>query len=515
MNGDMSQGSAFELAWALWERRKWLSIVVFAVAFSAIVSVVLFLPDMYKSTATVLVERAHVPESVMRPAAGAEVETRLHTISEQILSRARLQNLIRLFNLYPDLRKKSPLEEVVERMRRDIRLELKGAERLGGPSATVAFAMTYQGREPKTVSLVANTLASFYVEENWKARGRQATETAEFFRIQLDEMRKRLDEQERKVGEFRRRNPGDNPLQDRANLAALDRLNAQLRLNMDRLTRVIERRETLAKQLGEALPYGSLGSPGPNAERISKLRRELAEMRTRYSDQYPDVIRLRAEIAALEHGDHADARSDPSVQGLKRALNEVEREIEGIKEEEKRLQRTIAAYERKLEGAPGEAPEVPELLRDYETTKDLYSSLLKRYADAQRAESWEVSQKGETFRILDPAVPANHPSAPNRFRLILMGLVLALGAAVFAAVLADQMDTTFHTVDDLRAFTKVPVLVSIPYIATEADGIRKRQRIRLAAVAAVLGLALIIGFSYYVAHENEGIVKMVSRGPRS
>lgn len=515
MNGDMSQGSAFELAWALWERRKWLSIIIFGVLFSAVVGIVLFLPNIYKSTATVLVERDHAPETFARPTAGVEVDTRLRAISEQILSRSRLQNLVSLYNLYPEMRKRSPLEEVVERMRRDIRLELKGAERLGGPSATVAFALSYQGRDPKTVSLVANTLASFYIEENWKARGRQATETAEFFKIQLDEMRKRLDEQGRKVSEFKTRHPGDNPQQAQANLAALDRLNMQLRVNMERLTRVMERRETLAKQLGDALPYGSLGSPGPNAERIGKLRQELRELRTRYSDQYPDVIRLKTEIAALERGDHAEARSDPAVPRLKQALNEVEAEIQGIKEEDGRLQKAMAAYYRKIEGAQAEAPEVPELLRNYEATKDLYSSLLKRYADAQHAESWEVRQKGEMFRILDPAVPANHPSAPNRFRLILMGLVLSLGAAVFAAVLADQMDTTFHTVDDLRAFTKVPVLVSIPYIATEADGIRKRQRIRLAAVAAVLGLALIIGFSYYVAHENEGIVKMVSRGPRS
>lgn len=512
MNDETLRGSAFELAWAVWERRKWLSMVVFGALFSAVVSLVLFLPNIYKSTATVLVERENMPEALLRPGAAGEIETRLRTISERILSRSRLQNLIKLFNLYPEMRKKASPEEVIERLRRDIRLELKGVDKMGVPSATVAFALSYQGRDPQTVALVTNTLASFYIEENWRVRGRQATETAEFFRVQLDEMRKRLDEQEGKVSEFKRRHPGDNPQQAQANLAALERLNMQLRMNMERLTRVMERREILARQLGEALPYGSLGSPGANSERVSKLRQELAELRTRYSDQYPDVIRLRTEIAALERN-RGETRNDPSVQRSRQALNEVEAEIQGIREEEGRLQQTIAAYHRRLEGGQV-APEVPELLRDYETTKDLYSSLLKRYADAQHAENWETRQRGEMFRLLDSAVAAHHPSAPNRFRIILMALVLALGAAVFAAVLAEQIDTTFHTVDDLRTFTRVPVLVSIPYIVTEGDAVRKRQLFRLAAAAAVLGLVLIVGVSYYIAHENEGIVRMLSRGQR-
>lgn len=513
MADETLRGSPFELAWAIWARRKWLGVMVFAAAFSAVASVVVFLPDIYKATATVLVEREQAPE-LARSAVIGEVETRLQTISQQILSRARLQELINLFDLYPDLRKETSPEAVIERMRHDIHLERKGVEQSGGPRATVAFALSYQGREPQRVALIANTLASFYIEENWKSRGRQATETAEFFKVQLEEMRKRLEEQEHKLKAVQGRHPDQLPLQAQANLVTFDRLNTQLRLNMERLTRVMERRESLTKQLGEVLPYGSLGPPGVRNERVSKLKQELRELRTRYSDKYPDVVRVREEIAALER-DPAETKADPSVRRLKQALNDVETEIQGIKEEESRLQQAITTYQRKLEDTSLQDPQFPDLLRDYATTKDLYSSLLKRYADAQQTERWEVRQKGERFRVIDQALPPRLPAAPNRFRLLLMGLVLALGAALVAVVMAEQIDNTFHTVDDLRGFTKVPVLVSIPHIVTEADTVRRQQRCRLAAVAAMLCLALIMGASYYIAHGNVEMVRLLSRGQRS
>lgn len=525
MSDDVVKGSLFKLAQKMWARRKWLVISVFAASFAAVLSLVTFLPDMYQSTATVLVEREQIPDTVVRPAAGAEVETRLKTISEQILSRSRLQEMINLFGLYPDLKGKTPVETVVEQMRRDIHLEIKGAEGGVSPRTTVAFALSYRGRNPQTVAAVANTLASFYIEENWRTRGRQATEAAEFFKVQLDEMRKRLEEQERQTSEVRRRHPGQLPQQAQANLVTLERLNMQLRLNMERLTRVVERREALAKQLADALPYGSLGGgPGVKGERISKLRQELMELRTRFSDKYPDIIRLKTEIAALEHetgemnpdgGPRANPEASPTVQRSRQALEEVETEIQSIKGEEKHLEQAITAYQRRIERAPTQEQEFPELLREYETTKDLYSSLLRRYADAQRVESWEARQRGEKFRILDPAVPANHPTAPNRVRLLLMGLAFSFGIAAGAVMLAEQIDSTFHTVDDLRSFTKAPVLVSIPRIATEGDTDRRWQLMRLGLAAATVGLLLIIGASYYIAHENEEMVRLLMRSGRS
>ncbi|MBI4609193.1 MAG: hypothetical protein HY726_09300 [Candidatus Rokubacteria bacterium] len=514
MADQAQQGSGVHLAQEVWSRRKWSAILVFMATFSLVVSVVNFLPSIYRATATVLIEREQVPATFVRPAVTVELDTRLQTISEQTLSRARLLELVNLFDLYPEVKGRAPLEHIVERMRRDIKLELKQVEHTVGRGATVAFALSYRGRDPQKVANVANTLASFYIEENWKIRGRQATETTEFFKVQLDEMRKRLEEQERRVGEAKRRYPGESPPQMQANLLTLERLSAQLRLNIERLTRLMERREILARQLAEAAPRGAGGGPSARADRLGKLKEELIELRRSYTEKYPDVIRLKAEIAAREREAEAkpDAEADPAVQRLRRSLREAETDIDALKDEEKRLKEAIAAYQRRIENTAVREQEFTQLLRDYETMKDLYSSLLRRYTDAQQAEHLEQDQKGEKFSMLDRAVVPNHAVAPNHFRLIAMGLMLSLALAVGVVVAAEQVDTSFHTVDSLRGFTSVPVLVSIPPIVTDDDIVRQRRRAWLIAAASAVGLLLIVGMSYFIAHGNEQLVSMLARG---
>jgi polysaccharide chain length determinant protein (PEP-CTERM system associated) len=255
---------------------------------------------------------------------------------------------------------------------------------------------------------------------------------------------------------------------------------------------------------------------------LAKLRRELTELKTRFSDSYPDVIQVKAEIAALEGqlaGANHDgspemepaASVDPYVLRLREILAEAEAEIKALKGEEKGVRQTIATYQRRIENAPQREQEFQELSRDYGATKELYDSLSKRYEEAQLAESMEEHEKGEQFRSLDPAVVPQQPAAPKRMRLLVLGLMLSLGMAVGAVLLAEQLDTTFHSLDDLRAFTTVPVLVSIPKIVTAADALRQHQRVRLVMLSAVLGLILIAGAAYFFARGNEHLVLFMTR----
>jgi hypothetical protein len=171
----------------------------------------------------------------------------------------------------------------------------------------------------------------------------------------------------------------------------------------------------------------------------------------------------------------------------------------------------MAAYQIRLENTPKREQEFQELSRDYESTKQLYESLGKRHEEAQLAESMEQRQKGEQFRILDPAVPSHIPAAPKHLRLLAMSLVLCLGLAGGALMLAEMLDTSFHSADELRAFSSVPVLVSVPRIVTEADRQSLQRRFRLAAVAVMLGLVLITGASYFLGHGNQQLVQMLDK----
>lgn len=515
-----------DLALAVWSRRKWLALLVFAAPFAAAVSTVKFLPNIYRSKATILVQHQQVPEAFVRTTVTGGLETRLQTISQEILSRSRLEDLITRFNLYAQLRERAPLEAVIERMRHDIQLDPKGIEPRWGGGGITAFTVGYRGNDPQTVALVANTLASFYIEENLKVRERQAVGTAEFLRAQLQEVKQRLAEQERRVSEFNRRNIGELPHQLQANLAILGRSNEQLRLNSESQIRTREHREVLAKQLAEAGSLTEVGSSKPAgapespAVRIARLKQTLADLRTRFSEKYPDVMQAKSEIAALEQ-QVAEARngSEPGKEQaapvssyavqLKQAVSEVDAQMKVLKAEEQRLRGEIAAYQQRIENTPRREQELQDLTRDYTTTKDLYQTLLRRFDEAQLAESLEQRQKGEQFRILEPAKASAQPAAPIRQRLILMGFMLSLGLAAGAVMLAEQLDTSFHTVDDLRAFSKVPVLVCIPRIVTRRDRRRRRWWFGLVAVLAMVGVVLIVVASYFIAHGNEQLVWML------
>jgi len=517
-------GSGVEMAKSIWARRKWLAIVVFTVPFVTALSLITFMPSLYRSTATILVDRQQVPETMVRPTVTSALETRLHTISQEILSRSRLDALIKQFNLYADVRRSVALEDVIQRMRSDIKLELKSIEQKEDlRSATISFALSYAGRNPELVARVTNTLASFYIEENLKARERQATGTAEFLKAQLADVKKRLDGQEAVVSEFKKRYMGELPQQTDANLSAIERLNMQLRLNGDNQARALERREALARQLSDAASLSpSAAGPEGRVERLARLQQDLRSLRSTYSDKYPDIVRLKQEIAEIEQeiaspdgvkdANKATSAVSPHVLRIKQSQAEVQSDLNILKNEEKRLRDALASYIGRVQNSPEREKAMRELSRDYEATREYYASLMKRYDDAQLAESMEQRQKGEQFRLIDAAVPASEPAVPNRLRLTLMALVGCLGLAVGAIVVAEQINPSFHSVDDLRSLTTVPVLLSIPLIVTPDDTRRGVRRLRMAAAGAVIGLVVLVGVSFFVAHGNDQLVMMVTRG---
>jgi len=513
-----SRGGGLDRVWALWNRRKWLGIVVFLLPFTAATAVIMALPDLYQSTALVMIERQQVPEAFVRATVTSELEIRLHTISQEILSRSRLESLISRMGLYSDLRGKA--EEAVDRMRRDIRLELRGADANRG-NTTTSFALSYRGRDPQTVATVTNTLASFYIEENLKARERQATGTAEFLKVQLNDAKRRLDEQEARMGELQRRYLGELPQQLQGNLATLESLNTQLRINSDNQTRLAERRDQIAGQLAQAKLNS--GGPEPDEVRLARLQQELVTLRIKYTDLWPDIIRIKDEIERLQKDMAAPKPKPkpvagpptPEVARLQDALGSVETELRLAKQDQTRLKQGISNYQARLDNAPKREQEYLDATRDYQGTKELYQTLSRKYDDALLAESMEQRQKGEQFRILDSALPSGTPAAPRRSRLLIASLALSLVLGAGAMVLAELLDTSFHSSRDLRAYTTVPILVNIPRIVTGADLRRRRWRFRLAAVGVLVALVVVGGSSYFFAHGNEQLAQLLSRGDRA
>ena len=170
----------------------------------------------------------------------------------------------------------------------------------------------------------------------------------------------------------------------------------------------------------------------------------------------------------------------------------------------------IAAYQSRVEMAPEREQELQELSRDYRASREIYEVALKRYHEAQAAVDVERRRAREEFQVIETAFPAREPAAPNRGKLALLGMALACAVTAGVVMLAEQLDTSFHAVDDLRAFSKLPVLVTIPEIKTRSDRTRRRWRARLAAGAGVVGLFLVVGLAYVGAH-NDALITLLTR----
>jgi uncharacterized protein involved in exopolysaccharide biosynthesis len=263
-------------------------------------------------------------------------------------------------------------------------------------------------------------------------------------------------------------------------------------------------------------------------KQIEKLKSDLAQLLTRVTNKHPDVLRLQEQIAGLEREQiqeetalqkkrqvvqaaaAATAQADEDSKApRRRTIESLDAELAKLRQEENAIRSTIASFEQRLEGAPEREQEFALITRDRQAAKDLYDSLMKRYDEAQLAASVETDRQGERFRVLESALPPEGPTGPNRIRLILLGILLALAAAVAIVLTAEQFDASFHGVDEIREFTSVPVLVSIPPIGPPS--FKRRLLATFATVSAIATIALIAAASAYLAHGNDQLARLIGR----
>jgi succinoglycan biosynthesis transport protein ExoP len=495
--------SAVDVVLNILRRRKWVGIAAFAAAFSLAAPFAVFLPDIYRGTATVIVDSQQAPSTFVRGAV-PELETRLVTIQQELLSRARLGVLITRLNLYPRSRGKLPLDAIVDNMRRDIHVDFTGTDQARGNPTTIGLKITYIGLDPRTAAAVPNALASLYVEENTKMRERQTGQLAQFLKSQLDTASQELDRQEARVRAFKRDESDQLPEQMSVNVVTLGELNARLRANADNQGRARDR-------LDHVVDSGSAaGAP----DELTIARNHLRELQAKYTEKHPEVIAAMAQVSDLEQQQSRMTSSSEPVRPTTKADRSAERELARLQSEERTLRSEIATYDQRIHMAPKHGQDLEELESDYKTAKTSYDSIRGRYEEAQLADSLEQTKNGESFRILDTAVVPRFPAAPNRTRLLIMAFVFAIAATVGAMLIVEHLDTSFHSVGELRQFTTVPVLATIPHIKGPTRLMSGILRIAISVVAVIGLCGFFVLAARHVAHENTQLVWMIA-GPKS
>ena len=548
---DSARGMGLASVLEIVRRRRMLALLPFVFLLAAAASLAFFLPSLWTARATVLVNRPEIPEAFVKSTVNTDVDARLLTLTHDVLDTPRLSKIIEENNLYPSLRRSKPMPDVVDRMRKDINIDvLEAKERRGRESTALVFTVAYTTTDPVVSARVTNTLASLFSEENSRQREQQAVGTSEFLEAQLRELRTKLATQEQKITAYKEQNLGELPEQKEVNLRTLERLQQQLSLAYENNRRATERRQNISQSMnnldlasamagtGGATLVGPTVTPGETAAaRLSILRQELAALQPIYSDKYPDVIQAKEQIRILERRladeekkaaaaaaapksakpdmsrssrDMQLAVQNPYVLSLMQQRDQADVEAKASADEIKGLTSQIATYQRRLEMTPKREQELALITRDYETTREMFRQLLAKRGEADIAAELEQRQKGEKFRVIEQARLPERPAGPNRLRLLIVGFVLALGAAGVAVVLAEQVDTSYRRAEEVRATAGVPVLSTIPRIVTEDDRLHAARQRRMALAAVAVGLLAVMGTSFMVAHNNQSLVTLLT-----
>jgi len=484
------------------------------------------LPPRYQSGTLILVEQPAIPKELVTPNINDDLQERLQSITQQILSRTRLLHIIEQFNLYTSTRAQRSPDDKVERMRKDIDIELVRDAR----NQITAFNVYYSSRDPHVAQQVTSELTNLFINENLEVRQHQSEDTTKFLETQLESARGALADQEEKIRQFKALHVGEMPAQLQTNLQILSGLQSQLQNEDDSLNAARQQHvylQTLLDQYktlqapAKAGDGTSMGLPAIDQE-LDKLKSQLADLRSRYTDQHPDVRKMKEQIAQTEKmrsqflaalkdkPSTTSDNNDPS--GVSQNLDptqasmllQVQSQLRSNQVEITNREHTIAGLKSKIEDYQGRLNQEPvreqelaDLTRGYEQSKATYDDLLKKKNDSAMATSMELLQQGERFRIVDPPSFPQKPEFPNRLKFCGMGLGIGLALGVAVAGAFEMMDDRLHTEKEIRKLLTFDVIAEIPAIVTEADSEQARRKLWLGWTTAAVVFAVILAGSAY------------------
>jgi polysaccharide chain length determinant protein (PEP-CTERM system associated) len=504
-------------------RRKWYIIVPVVISILVSFGVYKYLPKVYRATTLILVQSQKIPESYVRPTVTESVNERLSTISQEILSRTRLEKVIEEFNLFSEIRTKVPMEEIVGMMRGMVGVKVEWSR----DRAQNTFTISYEGKEPRAVMMVTNRLASMFIEENLRVREQMAEGTSNFLSKELQSIDDQLRKKEHDIREYKERNIGRLPQQLDTNLRMLERLQQQLQTTSENIRATEDRIVLLENQMNQLKQPTSMrrseaevgadsgsntgglasrrGSENELIAEWNNLKRDLATAQSKYTDNHPDVIALKKKLSRLEPRMKellenqevlAEAKSgnrkertttkdfdsfmqDPNTQRLiaqyRERYDNAVLELNRSKEEAKKLKEQIAVYQKGIEETPKREQELILLTRDYDLMKANYQSLQEKRIQAQMAENLERKRQGEQFKILDPARLPEKPFKPDRNKILLIGAMMGLMAGLGLTWFRESLDRSFHSVSDVEVYLAIPVIATIPNLKEEQNLSAKRR----------------------------------------
>ena len=429
------------------------------------------IPPQYVSQTLVLIEQQRVPDEYVKPVVTSDLDQRLASMKEQILSRSRIEPLVQRFNLYPGSTPDDRLAQVRKSIDiKPIKSEISGADSLPG------FFISYRASDAHTAQQVCGEITSLFVNENLRAREQSAQGTTSFLESQLASAKANLDEQDAKLADFQRKYIGRLPGEENTNLNMLNSVNSQLEAATQALSQLQQQKAYQESMLTQMTHEAAVSSPTIKAvpderqTQLDALQAQAADLSSRYTADYPDLISVRRKIAELRKeisrtpaAVSASGRT-PDSAGLQQLRAQIQATNQGIgakQAEQMQLQAAINGYQGRLQASPQVEEQYKALTRDYQTAQKFYDDLLAKRNQSKMATDLEHRQEGEQFRVMDEPNLPDSPDYPKRSRFLLGGLALGLILGAGMAAFLEYRNTSLQTEDDVYAFTKLPTLAVI------------------------------------------------------
>ncbi len=545
---------------AAFKRRRGMIVLIAGIVFALGLVTAFVWPPTYQSSSTILIEEQEIPTELIQSTVTSYAAQRIQVISQRVMSRTNLLEIVEKYNLYESERKRKTIEDVLSEMREDIGVDMITADvmdpRTGRPaSATIAFTLGFKSESPQQAQKVASELTTLYLNENLKSRTEKAAETYDFLTAESTRLSEEIARLENLLAEFKERNIKTLPELRDLNTQVLERTEREISDVDTQIRNLEERKIYLEGQIGMLDPYSSGEVLSPSA-RLDALRTEYIHLASRYSPDHPDVTSTKREIKALEMetGQYASAddlraeldvlrkqltvaqqtytEEHPDVKSLKRQIATLENdlknpppapkqtsapanadnpayvtmqsqlaaansEIRSLKTKRAQLTEKIQEYESRLFQTPKSEQEYRAIARDLDHATRRHQDIKAKQMTAEVGQEMEKERKGEKFTLIDPAILPEEPISPNRPAIIFLSLVLALGAGVGSAAVAESMDSTIRGTKGIVAALQMAPLAVIPYMANAAEtGAQRRKRIIMvvSVFAGIIVLLLLVHF---------------------
>ena len=500
------------------KRRKVQIIIPFLVIFTVAVIIAFILPPVYRSSATILIEAPEIPKDFVRTTVTGYVEERLQLITHVVLSRARLKELIDRFSLYKDMKGRYPVEEIVEKMREDIHMETIQAEVInphsGMPgSATVAFTLSYEGKDPRILADVTNVLASAYLQENLKQREDRARATFEFLEQQQADLRSEILHLEAQIAEFKNKHMAELPELMQLNLGTMERLQREIDAKQEQVKTLANRRIYLEGQLATIAPTAPTVSV--EGRRVMSPEDELEALRSQYlslsatlSEEHPDVIALkkRLDVMKTEVATRKDLREShrilkdketelaliskkfsskhPDVIRLKKEVARLKEEVQGLSDKQSTRKVDDATPEHRNPSYINLQTQITSTQMEIDNTVKELNLLKQKHEDYQRRveNTPKVEQQYQ-------ALQRDHANAQAKYQETMSRLMAAREAK---GVEESRMAEKFTLVEP-------PVIPEKPY---------RPNRLAIVLVGLVLAVGAGVGFGSVAEYMDQSV-----RGP--